>query len=131
MQSHFAIAFGTPVTLPSLHVQAGFVYILASKGRRLYTGTTSELRIRVKQHKEKKDPNCFTARYNIDMLVYYEGFDGMNEAIARESAIKNMHRIQKIQFIVAMNPTWQDLSLAWDKPGAPFDESKMNPRVTF
>jgi putative endonuclease len=52
--------------------KAGYVYILASKGRRLYTGVTSELRIRVKQHRKKADPACFTARYNINMLVYYE-----------------------------------------------------------
>ena len=111
--------------------KAGYVYILASKGRKLYTGVTSELRIRVKQHKRKLNPDCHTARYNIDMLVYYEVFDGMNEAIARESAIKNMHRLQKIPLIVAMNRTWRDLSLDWDKPGAPFDESKLNPRNTF
>jgi hypothetical protein len=55
----------------------------------------------------------------------------MNEAIARESAIKNMHRLQKIQLIVALNRTWRDLSLDWDKPGAPFDESKMKPPTTF
>jgi putative endonuclease len=46
--------------------KAGYVYILASKGRRLYIGVTSELRIRVKQHKQRVNPNCFTARYNID-----------------------------------------------------------------
>ena len=111
--------------------KAGYVYILASKGRKLYTGVTSELRARVKQHKSKLNPDCQTARYNIDMLVYYEVFDGMNEAIARESAIKNMHRLQKIQLIVDMNRTWRALSLDWDKPGAPFDESKLNPRNTF
>jgi len=111
--------------------KAGYVYILASKGRKLYTGVTSELRIRVNHHKRKLDPDSHTARYNIDMLVYYEVFDGMNQAIARESAIKNMHRLQKIQLIVAMNRTWQDLSLDWDKPGEQFDESTMKPRQTF
>ena len=111
--------------------KAGYVYLLASKGRKLYTGVTSELRLRVKQHKRKLDPNCHTARYNIDMLVYYEVFDGMNEAIARESAIKNMHRIDKIKLIVALNRTWRDLSLDWNKPGEPFDESKMQPRKMF
>jgi len=111
--------------------KAGYVYILASKGRKLYTGVTSEPRHRVNQHKRKSDPNCHTARYNINMLVYYEVFDGMNEAIARESAIKNMHRIEKVQLIVAFNRTWRDLSLDWDKPGEPFDESKMKPRTTF
>ena len=111
--------------------KAGYVYILASKGHKLYTGVTSELRHRVNQHKKKLDPDCHTARYNINILVYYEVFDGMNEAIARESAIKNMHRAEKIQLIVGLNPTWRDLSLDWDKPAAPFDESKMKPPTTF
>ncbi len=111
--------------------KAGYVYILASKGRKLYTGVTSELRHRVNQHKNKADPKCHTARYNINQLVYYEVFDGMNEAIARESAIKNMHRIEKIQLVVAFNRTWRDLSLDWDKSGAPFDELKMKPPTTF
>ncbi len=109
----------------------GCVYIMASKGRRLYTGVTAQLRIRVKQHKNKKDANCFTARYNIDQLVYYEAFETINEAIARESSIKNMHRLQKIQLIVTLNPTWQDLSRHWDRPGPAFEESKMRPPETF
>jgi putative endonuclease len=111
--------------------KAGYVYILASKGRKLYTGVTSELRLRVKQHKKKRDPDCHTARYNIDMLVYYEVFDGMNEAIARESTIKNMHRIDKIKMIVAFNRTWRDLSLDWDQRAKPFDESEIKPPMTF
>jgi putative endonuclease len=90
--------------------KGGYVYIMASKGKRTYTGVTSELRIRVKQHKNKFHPNSHTAKYNIDRLVYYEAF----ETIARESTIKNMHRIEKIRLIVAMNPDWADLSLAWE-----------------
>ena len=111
--------------------KGGYVYIMASKGKRLYTGVTSELRPRVKQHKNKVHPKSHTARYNIDRLVYYEVFETINEAIARESAIKNMHRIEKIQLIVAMNPDWVDLSLVWDKPAKPFDESQMRPPTKF
>ena len=77
--------------------KGGYVYILSSKGRRLYTGVTSDLRVRVNQHKARKHPDAFTARYNIDQLVYYEVFDSINQAIARETSIKNMGRQQKIQ----------------------------------
>jgi putative endonuclease len=111
--------------------KGGYTYILSSKGKRLYTGVTSELRIRVTQHKEKKNPNSFTSRYNIDQLVYYEGFETIGEAIARESAIKNMHRLQKIQLIVSLNPAWRDLSEDWGKPITPFDESQLKPPTTF
>ena len=111
--------------------KGGYTYILSSKGKRLYTGVTSQLQIRVTQHKTKTDPNSFTARYNIDQLVYYEVFATIDKAIARESAIKNMHRKQKIQLIVSLNPEWRDLSQDWGKPISPFEESHLKPPTTF
>ena len=48
-----------------------YVYITASKSRALYTGVTSNLERRVLQHRGKLLPE-FTARYNINRLVYYE-----------------------------------------------------------
>jgi putative endonuclease len=111
--------------------KGGYVYILSSKGKRLYTGVTSQLQIRVTQHKSKVHPNSFTARYNIDRLVYYECYATIGEAIARESMIKNMHRSRKIEMILATNRTWQDLSEEWGKPTPPFDENKLRPPATF
>jgi putative endonuclease len=111
--------------------KGGYAYILSSKGKRLYTGVTAQLQIRVTQHKAKKNPASFASRYNINQLVYYEVFATIDEAIARESTIKNMHRLEKIQLIVALNPTWRDLSEDWGKPIAPFDESKLKTPTTF
>ena len=111
--------------------KGGYVYILSSKGRRLYTGVTAQLQIRVTQHKSKSDPASFTARYNIDQLVYYECCATIGEAIARESMIKNMHRSRKIEMILAMNRTWQDLSEPWGKPVPPFEERTLRPPETF
>jgi putative endonuclease len=51
----------------------------------LYVGVTSELYYRVIQHKEKKYPKSFTAKYNLNELVYYEVFHSIEEAIAREN----------------------------------------------
>jgi putative endonuclease len=111
--------------------KGGYVYILSSKGKRLYTGVTSQLRVRVLQHKEKKEPKSFTARYNIDQLVYYEIFGTIQDAIAREKAIKDMHRIAKIRMIVSINPDWRDLSEDFGKSVAPFDESRLRPPTGF
>jgi putative endonuclease len=52
--------------------KGGYVYILANSFKRLYTGVTSQLQIRISQHKAKKNPDSFTARYTIDRLVYYQ-----------------------------------------------------------
>ena len=111
--------------------EGGYLYILSSKGKRLYTGVTSQLMQRVAQHKKKLHPDSFTARYNIDSLVYFEAFGSISQAIARESAIKNLPRIDKIRLIVALNPTWRDLSEDWNKPTPPFDPAKLRTPSTF
>jgi putative endonuclease len=127
----FVFSFARLSTKLARMEKGGYVYILSSKGRRLYTGVTSQLQIRVGEHKAKKHPNSFTARYNVDRLVYYECFATIGEAIARESMIKNMHRSRKIEMILAMNRTWRDLSEPWGKPIPPFDESKLRAPETF
>jgi putative endonuclease len=86
-----------------------FVYILSSRSRTLYIGVTRDLRIRVLQHREKK-PGSFTARYNIHRLVYFERFQYVQNAIAREKELKDWNRARKIELIESTNPTWQDLA---------------------
>ncbi|MDE5417550.1 GIY-YIG nuclease family protein [Labilibaculum sp. DW002] len=86
------------------------VYILTNKNHTvLYTGVTSNLKLRVVQHKEKTNPKSFTARYNVDELVYYEQFFDIGEAIEREKQIKAGSRQKKIDLINEYNPEWRDL----------------------
>jgi len=85
------------------------VYILANKPwGTLYTGVTSNLPARVYQHKTKF-VSGFTAKHDVDKLVYYECFGDMYDAITREKQIKGGSRKKKLQLIVGMNPRWQDL----------------------
>lgn len=111
--------------------ECAYVYILASKGRRLYIGMTTQLTERIWQHKHKVDPDSFTARYNIDQLVYFEKFTLVLSAIAREKELKGWLRQRKIALIVAANPTWRDLSLDWGKPVQPFNQNKVRPARGF
>src|SRR5947209_13908651 len=90
-----------------------FVYIMSNKSRRLYVGFTSELPQRVFQHKTKWFENSFTARYNFDMLVYFESHSDPNDGIQREKEIKGWRREKKLKLILSMNPDWADLSAAW------------------
>ena len=60
---------------------AARVYIISSVSRTLYTGVTNNLDRRVTEHKERR-PGSFTARYNINRLVYFEEFDDISQAIA-------------------------------------------------
>ncbi len=87
-----------------------YIYIMINKlNRVLYTGLTSNLEKRVYEHKSKLIEG-FTKKYNVDKLVYYEEFDDINEAIAREKQIKSGSRQKKIDLITKMNPVWKDLS---------------------
>ena len=60
-----------------------YVYILASLSRTLYVGVTSDLPRRVYEHKHKLRGG-FTARYNVNRLVYYETTENSRAAIERE-----------------------------------------------
>ena len=88
------------------------VYIMTNKSRTLYTGVTNNLERRVFEHKRKMVPG-FTSKYNIGILVYYEQFPDVREAIGREKQIKGWLRAKKIALIESMNPTWADLSADW------------------
>jgi putative endonuclease len=91
--------------------EISYIYILASGFKHLYIGVTSNLDIRIRQHKNETDPDSFTARNNMKDLVYFERFADINSAIAREKQLKRWSRIKKIRLIVAENPTWRDLSI--------------------
>ena len=87
-----------------------YVYILASKRNgTLYIGVTNSLFCRIFQHKLKLNPESFTARYNVKMLVYYESYGYINDAIKREKQLKKWNRAWKIELIEKENPTWRDL----------------------
>jgi putative endonuclease len=86
-----------------------FVYILASRSRTLYIGVTGNLQVRVLQHREKRS-GSFTARYNIGRLVYFERYQYINHAIAREKELKDWNRARKIALVESINPTWEDLA---------------------
>ena len=86
-----------------------YVYILASrKNGTLYIGITSDLVKRVWEHKEKA-VKCFTSKYGIEKLVYYEIFDDPENAIKREKRLKEYKRQWKIDLIEKGNPEWKDL----------------------
>ncbi len=87
-----------------------YVYILASKRNgTLYIGVTNNLLNRNWQHKQKESENSFTARYNVNKLVYYEVCSDIRAAIAREKQLKNWKREWKIKLIEEENKVWRDL----------------------
>lgn len=91
-------------------MKPGYVYIVTNKNNTtLYVGVTANLKERILQHKEKHDKKSFTARYNLNKLVYYEAHQQIGDAIAREKQLKAGNRAKKIALINSINPTWLDL----------------------
>ena len=86
------------------------VYILASRRNgTLYVGVTNNLARRLSEHKVKLVPG-FTRKYNLDQLGYFEAFDSILEARAREHSLKRWRRAWKIALIEKLNPDWHDLT---------------------
>jgi putative endonuclease len=93
-------------------MKTAYVYILASSTRTTYTGVTSNLERRVWEHKAHFREG-FTKRYNVTRLVYVAEFEGMDDAIAWEKALKGKSRAKKAGLIEAQNPRWNDLAWNW------------------
>ena len=88
-----------------------YVYIMINKrNMTIYTGMTNDLTRRVQEHKTKISSG-FTARYNVDKLVYYEVFGSPEEAILAEKKIKGGSRRKKIDLIMSINPDFNELSI--------------------
>ena len=85
------------------------VYILASHSRVLYIGMTNHLESRISDHKQNLVPG-FTSKYHVTRLVYFEPFNDVRDAIAREKQLKRWRRDKKIVLIEGTNPNWRDLS---------------------
>ena len=95
-----------------MHERTYFAYIMASRSHTLYIGVTGDLHKRVFQHKWKEHEG-FTARYNCDRLVWFERYQDVVKAIAREKELKGWRRSKKVALIESANPAWVDLSRDW------------------
>ena len=90
-----------------------YIYILTNPSKTtLYTGFTENLSRRLQEHYENRgNPSTFAGRYFCHNLVYYEVFQYVNEAIAREKQIKKWKRSKKEALINANNPQWESLNI--------------------
>jgi len=85
------------------------VYIMASKRNgTIYTGVTSNIQHRSWQHRVGLIQG-FTKKYNIKLLVFFEHFESMRDAIRREKQLKTRSRKRKLELIESRNPGWHDL----------------------
>lgn len=86
-----------------------YVYIMSSFRKILYIGVTNNLKRRVYEHQSGLVQG-FTKKYQIKYLVYFEEYNDVNQAIAREKILKGWSRKKKLDLIHTLNPYWDDLS---------------------
>ena len=97
-----------------------YVYMMTNRWHNvLYTGVTNSLERRVWEHKNGWLPG-FTKKYNCHHLVYFEMYDSIEQAIAREKHIKGWVRAKKNALVATMNPEWKDLAAEWYTGGGSF-----------
>lgn len=89
-----------------------YVYIMMNRSKGFYIGVTNNLRKRVFQHKTGTFEG-FTSKYKLDRLVYWEIFKDVRSAIALEKQLKRWTRLKKMQLVMTINPTWNDLASDW------------------
>ncbi len=81
-----------------------YVYIVTNKQRgTLYLGMTNNLVRRSYEHRNGL-VDGFTRKYNLKMLVYFEVFNRVEDAIHREKRLKKWNRQWKIDLIEKVNP---------------------------
>ncbi|HPH24661.1 MAG TPA: GIY-YIG nuclease family protein [Chitinophagaceae bacterium] len=91
-----------------------YVYITTNKNKTvLYIGVTNNLAARMHQHQQHAKPfthNSFAGKYNASHLIYYEHFEWIEQAIAREKELKGWRRVKKVNLINTVNPNWNFLN---------------------
>ncbi len=101
--------------VPAIHVlqncimAGGLVYILTNRPNgTLYVRVTNDLVRRIHEHRSGF-VDGFTKRHRLKLLVYFEQFDNIRDAIQREHNIKHWSRAWKVRKILAANPDWINL----------------------
>ena len=89
-----------------------YIYIVTNPKRNvLYTGVTNNLRMRIIEHwLNKGNDKTFAGKYYCYNLIYFEEFQYVDQAIAREKEIKGWRRQKKLELINTINPVWTFLN---------------------
>ncbi len=91
-----------------------YIYITTNKNKTvLYIGVTNNLSARIQQHEQNAKPfshKSFAGKYNSYYLLYFEHFEWIEQAIAREKELKGWRREKKEALINSVNPEWKFLN---------------------
>ena len=90
----------------------GYTYILSNKSNSIvYVGVTANIVKRVYEHKQKIIEG-FTKKHSLDKLVYFETYNDIRDAIAREKQLKKWDMDLKLELVKKDNPVFDDLHIS-------------------
>ena len=90
-------------------MKGGYTYILTNKPFGiLYIGVTADLGARMITHRSGEG-STFVRKWQLHRLVLIGAHNRIDDAIAREKALKNWNRVWKLRLISEVNPNWDDL----------------------
>ncbi len=94
------------------HGSMFYLYIVTNPNRTtLYTGITNDLAVRLVEHWQiRGEPETFAGKYFCYNLIYFETFQYIKDAIAREKEIKKWNRKKKESLIATKNAAWEFLN---------------------
>mgnify|MGYP001581262957 FL=1 len=75
-----------------------FVYLIQCQDGSIYTGITTDLERRFKEHKGKAGGH-YTRAHKVEKILYTEKYPTRSEALKRESQIKKLRREKKLKLI--------------------------------
>lgn len=92
-------------------MRGGYVYIMTNKpSGTLHIGVTADIAARIFQHRIGAGSD-FCRKYGLTRLVHIERHERIEDAIAREKALKAWQRKWKVDLIGRTNPEWEDIFL--------------------
>jgi len=85
-----------------------FLYIVQCRDTTLYTGITTDISRRLKEHNSKKGA-FYTQNKTPVELVYQESLANHSQAFKREAAIKRLTRKEKLELIAGASTEKQSV----------------------
>jgi putative endonuclease len=102
-----------------------YVYIMFNeRAKATYIGMTNDIERRVLEHKIGKIKG-YSQEKGTKKLAYYECFQYVQDAIAREKVLKTWKRVWKYRLIEEKNPEWKDLAEYLDKTVKFLNDNKL------
>ena len=75
-----------------------YVYLIQCEDGSIYTGITTDLKRRFKEHSDKLGGH-YTRAHKVEKILYTEEHPTRSEALKRETEIKKLRREEKLNLI--------------------------------